>query len=398
MVKNVIRPPPDVSELNEELNHYFIDLFGATRAHALASALRKPGEFFHLRTNTLLTTNEQLVDQLRREDITATIVNPELNAVALPIHKAGPVHQHEKIIVADKASSENVLLGSHLYRPGVKRFDPFSKGDFVTVVNPKGHIVGSGVTHEESRNLSSLKDGLIVKIIDSYYDIPSISDLASHQKGLFYSQSLSAILVAPILDPQQDETIIDFCAAPGGKSTHIAQLVDNQCRLIAVDRSKRRLNHLLSEAKRLGISCITPFVGRAKEFVTQYPTIQADRVLVDPPCTALGVRPKLYDETTRARIQSTASYQRMILDSAVSALRPGGILVYSTCTLTVEENEFNIQDLIDNKDFTLEPQTPFIGSKGLAGDSIVKDNVQRIYPDIHDLPGYFIAKLRKPEK
>jgi 16S rRNA C967 or C1407 C5-methylase (RsmB/RsmF family) len=85
----------------------------------------------------------------------------------------------------------------------------------------------------------------------------------------------------------------------------------------------------------------------------------------------------------------------MILDSAISALRPGGLLVYSTCTLTVEENELNIQHLIDTEGFTLEPQTPFIGSKGLAGDSTVKNLVQRIFPDTHDLPGYFIAKLRK---
>jgi 16S rRNA C967 or C1407 C5-methylase (RsmB/RsmF family) len=85
----------------------------------------------------------------------------------------------------------------------------------------------------------------------------------------------------------------------------------------------------------------------------------------------------------------------MILDSAVSALRAGGVLVYSTCTLTIEENELNIQYLIDTYGFTLEPQTPFLGSKGLAGESTVKRQVQRIYPDTHGLPGYFIAKLRK---
>jgi 16S rRNA C967 or C1407 C5-methylase (RsmB/RsmF family) len=125
--------------------------------------------------------------------------------------------------------------------------------------------------------------------------------------------------------------------------------------------------------------------------------MKADRILVDPPCTALGVRPKLYAETTIAQIQSTASYQRMILDSALSALRPGGYLVYSTCTLTIEENELNIQYLTDTYGLTLEPQTPFLGSKGLAGESAIKNGVQRFYPDQHDFPGYFIAKLRKPE-
>ncbi len=86
----------------------------------------------------------------------------------------------------------------------------------------------------------------------------------------------------------------------------------------------------------------------------------------------------------------------MILESATTALRPGGILVYSTCTLTTEENEHNIQHLIDTQGFTLESQTPFIGSPGLTGSDTLKQHVQRIYPDLHNLPGYFIAKLRKP--
>ncbi len=394
---NSICPPPAASEFSDELRQYFVNQFGITRTKTLASALSQPGNFFHLRTNTLRTNNEAIVSQLEQENISANIVDSDLNAVGLPIHKTGPVPQHDLIIIADKVSTENVLLGSHLYRPGVKRFDRFSKGDSVTVVNPKGHIVGSGIANIDSKTLPSVKHGLVVKITDSYYDLPSIADLAAYQKGLFYSQSLSAMLVAPILAPQQGELIIDFCAAPGGKSTHIAQLVGDRCQLIAVDRSERRLNQLLTEAKRLGITCITPFVGRAKDFVALQPKIQADRVLIDPPCTALGVRPKLYDETKQARIQSTASYQRMILDSAIAALRPDGILVYSTCTLTIEENELNIQHLINTQGFTLEPQTPFIGTKGIAGGSEVKGLVQRIFPDTHDLPGYFIAKLRKPK-
>ncbi|MFW9986286.1 MAG: PUA domain-containing protein [Candidatus Odinarchaeota archaeon] len=389
--------PPDKAQFSEELKQYFTKLFGATRSHQLAVALRQPGSFFYLRTNTLRTTTKELVTQLQTENISAVIVDPELNAVALSILPGAPVPKYNKIVVADKASSENVLLGSHLYRPGVIRADHFFEGDEVTVVNPRGYIVGSGNVQTNSSQLPTQKQGLVVKITNPFYSLPSMADLIAYQDGLFYSQSLSAMLVAPILDPQRGETIIDFCAAPGGKSTHIAQLTKNQCHLFSVDRSKKRIKRLMTESERLGITCIKPFVGRAKEFVEQHPQMQADRVLVDPPCTALGVRPKLYDETTIARIQSTASYQRMILESAVPLLRPGGILVYSTCTLTVEENEHNIQYLIDSHGFKLEPQTPYKGMQGLVGSPRLKQYVQRIYPDLHDLPGYFIAKLRKPE-
>jgi 16S rRNA C967 or C1407 C5-methylase (RsmB/RsmF family) len=204
------------------------------------------------------------------------------------------------------------------------------------------------------------------------------------------------MLVSHILDPQPGETLIDFCAAPGGKTTHLAQLIGNQGRVIAVDRSLRRVERLISETLRLGVTCVTTFVGRAKKFVAEHPTLQADRVLVDPPCTALGVRPKLYDDTTIARIHSTASYQRDILQSALQALRPGGILVYSTCTLTVEENEHNVQYLVDSMNMSVESQSPNYGTIGLTGSSRLRQRVQRFYPDIHDLPGYFIAKLQKP--
>jgi 16S rRNA C967 or C1407 C5-methylase (RsmB/RsmF family) len=397
MLMDSISYPPDITQFSEELDQYLTELFGATRSHQLAIALRQPGHLFYLRTNTLRSTTKELVAQLQAENISALIADPELDVVALPIYPGVSVPKHDKIVVADKASSENVLLGSHLYRPGLVRSDQFSEGDEVTVVNPRGYIVGSGIVQTNSSQLHTQQHGLVVKITDPFYSLPSMADLTAYQKGLFCSQSLSAALVAPILDPQQGETIIDFCAAPGGKSTHIAQLTKNQCHLFAVDRSEKRIERLLAESKRLGVTCITPFVGRAKAFVEQHPQVQADRVLVDPPCTALGVRPKLYDDTTLARIRSTASYQRMILESAVTMLRPGGILVYSTCTLTVEENEHNIQYLIDSLNFRLEAQIPYRGTGGLTGSPPVKQYVQRIYPDVHDLPGYFIAKLRKPE-
>ena len=322
------------------------------------------------------------------------VYNQDLHAVAMPIPPACPVPRRSQIVVADKPSAENVMLGSHLYRPGVLHASPLREGDKVTIVDPRGHVVGGGVAACNHDEMLTKKRGLAVHVTHPLYPLPSLYDLKAHKKGLFYSQSLPAMLVALVLNPQPGETIIDFCAAPGGKTTHIAQLVENRCRLIAVDRSQRRMERLLEEARRLGVTCVEPFVGKAKEFCARYPDFQADRVVVDPPCTALGVRPKLYDTTTLARIRSTASYQRMILDSAVEALRPGGVLVYSTCTLTVEENEHNIQYLVSEKGFTLEEQNPHLGAGGLVGG--LGRMVQRFYPDLHDLPGYFIARLRKP--
>ena len=385
---------PEATEFSEELERYLVSLVGARRTTTLATALRQPGPFLHLRTNTLRTTSAELVEALAEEGVSAQIADASLNAVGIPILPAEPVPHEPKVVMADKASSENVMLGSHLYRPGVRRTDRFREGDPVTIVNIRGHIVGSGVGAGDSAELQRRKEGLFVRVTHPLYRLPSLVDLDAYHKGLFYSQSLSAMLVAPVLDPQPGETIIEFGAAPGGKTTHMAQLTANQCRIIAVDRSASRMARLAAETARLGIRGVEPFEGKAKHFCEQYPDVQADRVLVDPPCTALGVRPKLFDITTLARIQSTAAYQRMILDSAITTVRPSGILVYSTCTLTVEENEQNIQYLL-TKGFTLESQTPYLGAGGLVGDKLFRKQVQRISPDLHDLPGQFIARLHR---
>ncbi|MDO8056219.1 MAG: RsmB/NOP family class I SAM-dependent RNA methyltransferase, partial [Candidatus Hermodarchaeota archaeon] len=223
-----VSAPPSQSQFSHELQQYLTDLFGAERTQYLATALREPGSNFFLRANTLRITKEALVAKLEEENITATIPNSELDAVAIPIHQADPVPRHRHFVIADKAASENVLLGSHLFFPGVKRTDAFEQGSKVTVVNPRGHIVGSGVAQVASKKMHAQKYGIAVKITDSYYTIPSISELDAYKSGLFYSQALPAMLVAPILDPQPDELIIDFCAAPGGKTTHLAQLLNNQ--------------------------------------------------------------------------------------------------------------------------------------------------------------------------
>ncbi len=390
-----IRYPPTSTQFSTELQQYFTGLFGEARTSALGAALCGPGEFFFLRTNTLRTNSKDLVALLDEEGVESKIYDSSLDVVAIPIQKRGSVPLHDKVVVADKPSSENVLLGSHLFRPGVRRFTRFRAGDAITVVNPRGHIVGSGVASVDSSELSELKRGLVVQITESFYNLPSLVDLEAYKAGFFYSQSFPAILVAPILNPQPNEVIIDFCAAPGGKTTHIAQLTENQCNLVAVDRSTRRLERLEEEAKRLGVKCVKPFAGRAQQFLAEHQDIKADRVLVDPPCTALGVRPKLFDTTTLARIRSTANYQQMILDSASEALRPGGVLVYSTCTLSWEENERNISYLLNAKGFTLVPQRFNLGEEGIGEDSHVRQLVQRFYPDMHNLPGYFIAKLQK---
>jgi len=122
------------------------------------------------------------------------------------------------------------------------------------------------------------------------------------------------------------------------------------------------------------------------------PTLNADRVLVDPPCTALGVRPKLYEEASGAEVFSSAAFQKQFLRVAARIVKPGGVVVYSTCTLTLQENEGMVRFAVEELGLELE-DPPFRVSG--AGRGIGFKECIRFDPDVCEAPGYFIARLRR---
>ena len=157
--------------------------------------------------------------------------------------------------------------------------------------------------------------------------------------GAYATQSRAAMFVARTLDPQPGERVLDLCAAPGGKTTHISALMGATGAIVAVERHAGRAAALERTCERMGAHNVTVQVGDAARFHTTEPF---DRVLVDPPCSGLGTlqgHPDLRWRVTPAAIETMAVSQSNILRAAVAALRPGGTLVYSTCTLSPRENE-----------------------------------------------------------
>ena len=168
--------------------------------------------------------------------------------------------------------------------------------------------------------------------------------------------------------------------------------MQNKGKILAVDRSRPRLGRLREHITRLGIKNIEILWHDSRKLPEQYYN-QADKILVDPPCSALGVRPKLYE--MKKDIPNFAEYQRQFLKGAVKYLKSKGTLVYCTCTLTTEENEANIKYLIDNYECQIIEQPYFYGSPGEPVEGLRDHHkLQRFYPDVHDTPGYFIAKLQ----
>ncbi len=179
-------------------------------------------------------------------------------------------------------------------------------------------------------------------VLGGPYDLHA-SDLFA--RGALMPQSRASMMVARAVDPQRGERVLDLCAAPGAKSTHLAALMGGEGEVIAVELDGKRSRDVARNAARLGAANVHVVVGDAAgaTFGSGY-----DRVLVDPPCSDLGTlrsRPDARWRKTPAQVTELAALQARILDAAVHALRPGGHLVYSTCTISPPENERQMEDL-----------------------------------------------------
>jgi 16S rRNA (cytosine967-C5)-methyltransferase len=220
------------------------------------------------------------------------------------------------------------------------------------------------------------------------------------QAGAFLPQSRAAMRVARVLEPQPGERVLDLCAAPGGKSTHLAALMGDDGEVLAVEHDRRRAGALVRTAQRLGTGAVRVELADAAVARPEGPVF--DRVLVDPPCSGLGVlqaRPDLRWRMTPQRIAEMASSQATILAAGAHAVRPGGVLVYSTCTISPIENERPIADFLDSHaDFRLDDlasELPSLALAGAAEKGAIPPGLLLTLPHRDHTAGFFVARLRR---
>ncbi len=222
----------------------------------------------------------------------------------------------------------------------------------------------------------------------------SLNDSASLREGLFQVQDESSMQVAHVLGPQPGEFVIDMCSAPGGKTTHLAERMKNQGRILALDIYDTKLARVEENAKRLGISIIETKRLDARAAGDAYPQ-KADRVLADVPCSGLGVlrrRPDARWRKTEEEIMKLPMLQSEILESAARAVKPGGVLVYSTCTIEPAENEEVVRSFLrSHAEFSLNVTGKYLPLKPSASDMV------QFYPQRDRVDGFFIARLMRKE-
>jgi 16S rRNA (cytosine967-C5)-methyltransferase len=197
--------------------------------------------------------------------------------------------------------------------------------------------------------LPPLPEGLI---INDRFDLVG-SELWAD--GRIVAQSRSAMLVARVLAPVAGERVLDLCAAPGGKTTHAAALMQGEGEVVAVERNPARARGLSENCRRLGADIVTVTETDAVSFTADEPF---DRVIVDPPCSGLGTlqsRPDLRWQPRREEIPDLTRKQRQILETGARALKPDGVLVYSVCTITRAEGDGVVSAFLDDHpDFSLD--------------------------------------------
>jgi len=226
----------------------------------------------------------------------------------------------------------------------------------------------------------------------------SISEMESFKKGYFQVQDESSMLVAQILDPKPGELVIDVCSAPGGKATHLAELMKNKGCVIARDIHEHKIKLINDAVNRLGLNIVKTELFDAAIPDERYRE-KADRVLVDAPCTGLGIirrKPDIKWERTEADIREITGLQKKILHAASTYVKPGGTLVYSTCTINPEENEDVVMDFVQsNSSFRLVDITQYL-PQSLQRPDAVNGYIQ-LFPNTDKVDGFFIARVVRKE-
>ncbi|WP_456468819.1 NOL1/NOP2/sun family putative RNA methylase [Archaeoglobus sp.] len=227
--------------------------------------------------------------------------------------------------------------------------------------------------------------------------------IPEHQLGIIFSQEASSMIPPVVMNPEPEMKVLDIAAAPGAKTTQIAQYMENEGCIVANDVKHSRINILISNLQKCGV-LIAKVTDKDGRFFGRFGE-RFDAVLVDAPCSNMGMIRKNYKNIKLWRLRDCYGLSRLqkeLLVAAYKAVKPGGVVVYSTCTLEPMENEEVVDYILRNTDAEIEDiglplrrTKPFLEFEGRKYVEEVKKCL-RIHPQDNDTEGFFVAKLRKP--
>ena len=224
----------------------------------------------------------------------------------------------------------------------------------------------------------------------------AVENVPGFVEGLFQVQGESSQLIAALLSALPGERILDACAAPGGKATHIAETMKDRGEIIAIDKSAAGIGKLRENLTRLGINSVRPYRADVSHQIDDELGGPYDRILIDAPCSGFGTlrsHPEIKWHRDPGDVRRLRALQSKILDCVAPHLRLGGILVYATCTLTAEENEGNVESfLARHPGFELENAAGYLPNQA---QQMTKKNYFEALPNRDNTDGFFAARMKR---
>jgi NOL1/NOP2/sun family putative RNA methylase len=264
----------------------------------------------------------------------------------------------------------------------------------ITPEELRSRLVAKGFTLEKSEWIQ-----YAFKVVEEPLNIGSLHE---YLQGYYYIQDLASMLPPHILNPHSGEIIIDMAASPGGKSTHLAQLMNNDGFLILIERNKKRIPALEINIRRMGVSNSIIFNFDSRNLTKLQ--IKADKILLDAPCTGEGLiqlDPLRKKSKTYKDITKMTTIQEKLLQAGLNSLKSGGQLLYSTCSIAPEENELVINNILnEKKNVEIKQLEQTLGNEGftMINNEILNRKLkfsQRFYPHIHNTIGFYVCLLVK---
>ncbi len=377
-----------VPNMEERLRQSLVAVYNG-RLDNVLSSLQSTGKKYYFRLPGEADGRSRTAAAMRSKGLDVDIHREIAEAAFLLVTPGNP--RTDGIPVrADRFAAEAVMQGAHLYAPGVKNCQGLKAGMEASVEAQDGTVVGSGIARQGETAILRFHQGIAVETLESRFRLPALRETPWYSDGQIHLQSLPAMVASHVLDPKPGETIVDLNCSPAGKMSHVCQLTNNKATIIGFDRSTRKIEKAREHLERLHCKNYQLIAHDSRYANLDY-SIKADKVLVDPPCTALGVMPKLSINTNVEDVKNLASYQKQFLRSAAGMTKTGGTIVYCVCTITREECEEVVsfaEAELGLKEVSAEPKvrSPVANSSGLS---------QRFDPE-YDGAGFFIAKFVKP--
>ncbi|KAK7871652.1 hypothetical protein R5R35_009022 [Gryllus longicercus] len=459
---------PDWNDV--ELSMYLLDELGGNSSSTnrdylanLTSWLTITPKYTVYRVNTLAHRGEEVQDIIYKE-LSKQAVSRGLDAPSVFIHEEMPevvlmdswdvaslnLSFQDKEVIVDIACGVAVLRGAHVFAPGIKGMSrDTASGDYVSVFadvknkctrglicsfTEEKFFVGNGIVRIGRNDLfgkAALVKGIAIEMIDIRSAIPSLP-LNCIPDSYAMLQNLPSVLSCRALAPSAGEIVLDMCAAPGNKTTHLAMLMNNKGTVIAIDKTSTKVDAIKDRCQQFGISCVKSFVfdstkavlevkkpedGTVKiqnfhqkkvteekcedlskcpeniEMKPPFPPETFDKILLDAPCSAMGQRPQIISSVSLKQLKSYPPLQRKLFQAAVTLLKRGGHLVYSTCTITVAENEHLIKWALNKFPYLELAQVESnLGGPGLENMGLTEEQrqyVKRFGPPMNSLELYY---------